>query len=260
MLDAAIEKLRNETGCPCAEIEQGKSGRELCIKGHRKGYVLAIAIVPSIIRKIDGENGDTMNSSLEINDTTAASSDTQSMENYVDDKLMQLEHQIVIFADHLRMEGWAFGLCGEDIVIVLSVDDAQLHTSVGQRSRRLLSKAKIDDVFKLTKRYFQEKKYALGLLITVEKYREILTGKYVSPQESEETNITMGLYIGLMSIVVMIAVIICVVCIKSIGEKFKPKRRGLETAASGMSAAATPAMMWAGAGGAGGGGGGGSQL
>lgn len=113
----------------------------------------------------------------------------------------------------------------------------------------MLSKAKIDDIFETAKPLFQEKKFALGLRVTVEKYREVLTGRYVSPRLADDSNYTMGLYVGLMSIVVMLATIVCVVCVKSIGEKFKPKRRGMEASTGGMSAAATPAMMWAGGGG-----------
>lgn len=79
------------------------------------------------------------------------------------------------FGDYLRT-GWAFGSCGNDVVILYAEDLNKVHVAVGYKANSLVTSDVIDYIKTTFVSYKNNGKLAEGLLVIAEKLRTTLRG------------------------------------------------------------------------------------
>jgi len=144
-LDREIERVMNETKCPCSY--ESCSSRK-----YYKGYKIAIAL----IKKMPDDQ------------------DVQNEEG--DDELTHNLDKGRLYA-YTLLNRWKFGKCGEDLIIFYSQDDNVLYTMTGELTEKILKNEIVGEISMEGRGKFGSNNFE-GLLYLITKYREVLSGKY----------------------------------------------------------------------------------
>jgi hypothetical protein len=144
-LDRQIERVMNETKCPCSY--ESCSSRK-----YYKGFKVAVALIK---RMPDDQD-------------VPFKSDT--------DKLTQNLDKARMYA-YTLLNRWKFGKCGEDLVIFYSKDDNVLYTMTGSETEKKLKNELVGTIAMEARGKFGSNNFE-GLLNLITKYREVLSGNY----------------------------------------------------------------------------------
>jgi len=144
-LDREIERVMNETSCPC-------SYESCATRKYRKGYKIAIAL----IKKMPDDP------------------DVQYREG--EDELTHTLNKASLYA-YTLLSRWKIGTCGEEIIIFYSQEDNVLYTMTGDVAERRLRNSIIGEISMEGRGKFGSNNFE-GLLYLITKYREVLSGNY----------------------------------------------------------------------------------
>lgn len=144
-LDREIERVMNETDCPCSY--ESCSSRK-----YRKGYKIAVALIKKMPDDVDVPYSDG------------------------DDELTHNLDKARLYA-YTLLNRWSFGKCGEDVIIFYSQDDNVLYTMTGEESEKKLKNEIVGTISMEGRGKFGSNNFE-GLLNLITKYREVLSGKY----------------------------------------------------------------------------------
>ncbi|XP_064621890.1 uncharacterized protein LOC135484404 isoform X1 [Lineus longissimus] len=174
-LDAKIQEIQQTTPCACTEGTCEDQGF---------GYIISIAIVQEVF--ID-----------------------ESVKNVGEESHLQVER----FAHYLRKKSWKFGTCGNDVVVVLAVNDKKIFTSAGEDAGSVISSTCISKAFYHARYRFTNGQYYAGLMSTLNDYKTyLIEGDCPVIEGPSVAGIVLG---SLFASIVVICVLFCIFeCVK----------------------------------------------
>ncbi|ELU13183.1 hypothetical protein CAPTEDRAFT_219660 [Capitella teleta] len=101
------------------------------------------------------------------------------------------------FSDYLRNHLWNIGVCDDDFLILLSLEDRVVFTATGSAMSNILTNQCVEQIFQENKHYFNESKWSLGIQSIIMDYTIALLNEHSCQEKSSmDVNVIVWSVIG----------------------------------------------------------------
>ncbi|XP_002740571.1 uncharacterized protein LOC100375696 [Saccoglossus kowalevskii] len=180
-LDNNLDDIRLTTLCTCDRCQGGN--------GERNGYVISFAL----LNKMQGIY--------------------HNPQSPTDREILKEAH---IWTKYLRRRAWKFGDCGNDAVLLLSLQDKVIYMSTGEEVCTILSDRKIKEILVTSSWRFTDRDYFLGLRDITQTLEKTLrdgdkdeTEPFVLGMTLEEVKYIGFILFGPLTILDLITIVFC---------------------------------------------------